>query len=130
MVESGHRFGRNIICPIGLGECSSAPKECCWASYSQHALWPEERFVDFQRPDPTIAASIGHHQEWIVGCKTGSETTCNFNYSGALTETVLLGNVAYRIGRRIRWNPANQTIPNAPEAESLLRREYREGWTL
>ncbi len=98
------------------------------ANYSQHALWPEERFVDFRRPDPTIAESIGHHQEWIVACKTGSPTTCNFDYSGAVSETVLLGNVAYRSGMRIDWDPVNLKIPNAPEAEQLLRREYRKGW--
>lgn len=100
------------------------------ANYSQHALWPEERFVDFKRPDPTIAESIGHHQEWIVACKTGSATSCNFNYSGPLTETVLLGNVAYRYGKSIDWDPVGLKIPNAPEAEQLLRREYREGWKL
>ncbi len=100
------------------------------ASYSQHALWPEERFVNFKRPDPTIDESIGHHREWIVACKTGSPTTCNFDYSGALSETVLLGNVAYRCGKRIDWDAVDLKIPNAPEAEQLLRREYRNGWSL
>jgi predicted dehydrogenase len=100
------------------------------ANYSQHVLWPEERFVNFNRPDPTIDESIGHHQEWILACKTGSSTTCNFDYSGALSETVLLGNVAYRCGRKIDWDPVNLKIPNAPEAEPLLRREYRDGWRL
>jgi hypothetical protein len=83
-----------------------------------------------KRPEPTIADSIGHHQEWIAACKTGSKTTCNFDYSGAVTETVLLGNVAYRFGKRINWDPVNLKIPNAPEAEQLLRRDYRAGWKL
>lgn len=89
-----------------------------------------ERFANFKRPDLTIDESIGHHQEWIVACKTGSPTTCNFDYSGALTETVLLGNVAYRCGMRIDWDPADLIVPNAPDAEQLLRREYRKGWRL
>jgi predicted dehydrogenase len=75
------------------------------ANYGKHALWPESQFADFKRPDPTIADSIGHHQEWIAACKTGSATTCNFDYSGAVTETILLGNVAYRCGKRIDWDP-------------------------
>jgi predicted dehydrogenase len=100
------------------------------ANYNQHALWPESQFADFKRPEPTIADSIGHHQEWIAACKTGSKTTCNFDYSGAVTETVLLGNVAYRFGKRINWDPVNLKIPNAPEAEQLLRRDYRAGWKL
>lgn len=100
------------------------------ASYGQHALWPADRYADFRAPQPSIPASIGHHQEWIQACKTGGETTCNFDYSGALTEAVLLGNVAYRHGQRIDWEGANLRIPNAPAAERLLRREYRTGWTL
>ncbi|MCP4784010.1 MAG: Gfo/Idh/MocA family oxidoreductase [Fuerstiella sp.] len=100
------------------------------ANYDQHALWPESRFVDFKRPDPTIADSIGHHQEWITACKTGSPTTCNFDYAGAVTETILLGNVAYRCGKKIDWDPVNLKIPNAPEAERFLRRDYRKGWKL
>ncbi len=100
------------------------------ANYSQHSLRPESRFADFKRPEPSIADSIGHHREWIAACKTGSPTTCNFDYSGGVTETVLLGNVAHRCGRKIQWDAANQRIPNAPEAESFLRRDYRPGWTL
>jgi predicted dehydrogenase len=100
------------------------------ASYSQHALWPDERFADFRPPEPTILDSIGHHGEWIEACKAGGVTTCNFDYSGAVTESVLLGNVAYRCGKRIDWDAANLRIPNAPEAEQLLSREYRAGWTL
>lgn len=100
------------------------------ANYSQHALLPDAKFADLQRPEPTIEESIGHHQEWIQACKTGSATTCNFDYSGAVTETILLGNVAHRHGDRIEWDAANMKITNAPEAERFLRREYRDGWTL
>lgn len=100
------------------------------ANYSQHALWPEERFAGFRRPEPSIPDSIGHHQEWIAACKRGNPTSCNFDYSGAVTESVLLGNVAYRCGKRIDWDAANLRIPNAPDAEQFLRRDYRAGWKL
>jgi len=99
-------------------------------SYSKRMLWPESKFADFQAPEPSIPESIGHHQEWIQACKTGQPTTCNFDYSGAVTETLLLGNVAYRVGRKLEWDPVNMKFPNCPEAEALLKREYRDGWTL
>jgi hypothetical protein len=100
------------------------------ASYPKHALLPEEKFADIKPPEPSIPESIGHHREWIAACKTGSPTTCNFDYSGAVTETVLLGNVAYRCGEKIAWDPANMKVTNCPEANQYLQREYREGWTL
>ena len=81
-------------------------------------------------PSETIPPSIGHHLEWIQACKTGSPTTCNFAYSGRLTEANHLGNVAYRAGKKLEWDTAAMRIPNAPDAERFLRREYRKGWTL
>ena len=93
-------------------------------------LHPKERFADFTPPPRTIPRSIGHYREWIVACKTGSPTSCGFDYSGPLTETVLLGNVAYRAGEKLRWDPESLKATNCPDADEFISREYREGWTL
>ena len=45
-----------------------------------------------------------------------------------IIEAVLLGNVAFRSGRTLKWNASRLAIENAREAESLLRRDYRKGW--
>ena len=100
------------------------------ADYGRHLLLPEADFKDYKPPEPTIPTSIGHHKEWIEACKTGSPTTCNFDYSGALTEAVLLGTVAYRVGQKLDWDPVDLKATNCPEADRYLRREYRKGWTL
>jgi hypothetical protein len=100
------------------------------ANYSKHVLLPEKDFADFRRPPKTIPDSIGHHAEWLHACKTGAPTTCPFGYSGPLTEANHLGNVAYRAGKRIEWDAKSLRIPNAPDAEPFLGREYRNGWKL
>jgi predicted dehydrogenase len=100
------------------------------SDYNKHLLLPEKQFVDFARPPKTIPDSIGHHKEWIHACKIGAPTTCHFGYSGPLTEMTHLGNVAYRAGKKIEWNPTTMRITNAPEAERFLRRDYRPGWAL
>jgi predicted dehydrogenase len=100
------------------------------ADYGRHQLLPESKFAGFQPPEPTIPDSIGHHQEWIVACKTGSPTTCNFGYSGPLTEAALLCNVALRTGQKLQWDAEGLKAVGCPEAEPYLRREYRKGWTL
>lgn len=99
-----------------------------FADYSRYKLFPADKFASFKPPAQTIPNSIGHHAEWIKACKDGSPTTCNFDYSGALTETVLLGNVAYRLGKAIEWDAANLVATNAPEAAKLVNKEYRKGW--
>ncbi len=100
------------------------------ADYGKHLLLPENQFVDFVRPPQSIPDSVGHHKEWLNACKTGSPTTCHFGYSGPLTEANHLGNVAFRAGKKIEWDAKNMRIPNAPEAERFLKREYRSGWKL
>ncbi len=114
----------------GGGVLFIGEKGVLFSDYDHHQLLPAEKFTDFQPPAPSIPDSAGHYEEWITACKTGSPTTCNFDYSGALSETVLLGNVAYRTGKRIEWDAEKMTCPNAPEAEAYLRREYRPGWKL
>jgi predicted dehydrogenase len=100
------------------------------ADYGQYRLLPESSFKDFKPPEPTILPSIGHHNEWIRACKDRSATTCNFHYSGALTEAVLLGNVAFRAGKKLQWDAARLKAVNSPEADAFISREYRKGWTL
>ncbi|HON92045.1 MAG TPA: Gfo/Idh/MocA family oxidoreductase [Sedimentisphaerales bacterium] len=100
------------------------------SDYNKHQLLPEEKFVDFQRPAPFIPDSIGHHEEWIAACKTGGPTTCNFDYSGALTEAALLCNVALRTGEKLTWDARALQAVNCAKADVFIRREYRKGWTL
>ena len=100
------------------------------SDYGKHTLLPEDKFADFKRPEPFIPKSLGHHAEWVHACKTGDPTTCNFDYAGWLTEANHLGNVAYRVGKKLKWDAKNLRATNAPEAEALIHREYRSGWKL
>ena len=100
------------------------------SDYSKHVLLPEKDFADFVPPAPFIKASVGHHQEWIEACKTSGQTTCNFDYSGPLTETALLGNVAYRIGKKLEWDAKKLRAKNCPEADQYIQHHYRKGWKL
>ena len=54
----------------------------------------------------------------------------NFDYAGMLTETILLGNVAIVAGKKLEWDGPNLKVTNDADANQLLRREYRKGWTL
>ncbi|MFH1267542.1 MAG: Gfo/Idh/MocA family oxidoreductase [Planctomycetota bacterium] len=99
-----------------------------FADYGSHRLFPTEKFANYKPPEPTIPPSIGHHAEWIKASKDGSPTTCNFDYSGALTEAVLLGTVAYRTGEKLEWDAANLQATNCPAADKYIRKEYRPGW--
>jgi len=114
----------------GIGVLFVGDKGQLLADYGRRILLPEEQYKDFKVPEPTIAPSAGHYQEWINGCKTGSPTLCNFDYSGKLVEHNLLGSVAFRVNKKLQWDPGKLDASNAPEAAQFIRREYRAGWTL
>jgi predicted dehydrogenase len=99
------------------------------ADYERRLLLPEKEFEGMTPPEPSIPDSIGHHAEWVHACKTGGATSCSFDYSGPLTEAVLLGNVSYRTGRKLSWDAERLKARECPEADRYIDRAYREGWT-
>lgn len=93
-------------------------------------LLPESRMKDFEAP-PHLLPRIeneDHYKNWMRACKGGPAACSNFDFAGPLTETVLLGNVALRLGRSIAWDPKHLRVPDCPEAEAIIRRVYRKGW--
>lgn len=84
-----------------------------------------------RRPeDKIIPAMGGFQQQWINACKGDLKTSCDFNYGGKMIEMMLLGHVAYRVGKPLEYDGAKGQVTNCPEANDLIKREYRKGWTL
>jgi predicted dehydrogenase len=87
--------------------------------------------MDFSVPPQTVPDSPGFHQEWINACK-GDPTppSCNFSWTGPLTETVLLANAAYRSQQEFEWDSKPMECIGAPEAQAYIRPAYKQGWEM
>ena len=70
-----------------------------------------------------------HHLEWIAACKGGKPGYSDFDIAAYLTEIILLGCVALRVGKKLEWDGPKMLAKNAPEAAPFIRRENRKGWT-
>ncbi|OGC07041.1 hypothetical protein A2V82_05720 [candidate division KSB1 bacterium RBG_16_48_16] len=86
-------------------------------------------------PQTKIPRSQGIHKEWLEAIKKGDskQATTNFEYSGPLTETMLLGNVAIRFAEEnaiLEYDGDKGEITNLPKANDYLHTEYRHGWSL
>ena len=91
-------------------------------------LYPEEKFATF-----TIEKLPGanHYHRWVDGVLANGRTSDGFHYAAPLAEAVQLGNVATRFpGAELIWDAAALRIPNNADAERLLTKQYREGWTI
>jgi predicted dehydrogenase len=80
----------------------------------------------------TYPESPGHFEEFVAAIKTGKPATSNFpDYSGPLTETILLGNLAvWAEGKKIAWDAKEMKATNAPEVSEIIRPKYRKGYAL
>ncbi|MCZ6795497.1 MAG: Gfo/Idh/MocA family oxidoreductase [Planctomycetota bacterium] len=96
--------------------------------FGRRQLLPESAFEGFEPPARTLPDSPGFHREWIDAVKGGEPATCNFDYSGPMTETILLGNLAYRIGGGFDWEADSLKAPGRPEVDRHVRPPYRKGW--
>jgi hypothetical protein len=93
-------------------------------------LFPGNLRKDFEAPPKTIPRSIGHRAEWIQACKDRKpeDAKAGFAYSGPFTEALLVGNLAVRLQRRIEWDGKSMRATNCPEAETLIAKQYRNGF--
>ncbi|MHC4511023.1 MAG: hypothetical protein ACYTAO_19055, partial [Planctomycetota bacterium] len=91
---------------------------------------PGRRIEQFAGVPKTIRRVSSEDVEWMEACKGGPKPLSSFDYAGPLTEMVLLGNLAVRLDKKIEWDAGALKATNAPEADELVRREYRKGWDL
>ena len=112
------------------GQLFIGDKGMLLSNYGQRCLLPADSYKDYQAPEKSIPDSIGHHREWLQAIRTGESTTCNFDYAGALTETVCLGTASYRSGQAFQWDAVNLRAINADKAQQFIHKEYRKGWDL
>jgi hypothetical protein len=81
--------------------------------------------------EETIPRSPGHMQEWFRMMKDGTPAYSNFDIAAYLTEIILLGCIAERVGEgvRIDWDGPHMQSTNVPEAARFVARNNRPGWS-
>ena len=131
-LEEGRRMGDSDGGLLFIGDKGKLMAGC----YGKNPrLIPETKMQQYKKPKSTIeripGGISGHEKDWIRACKGGEPADSNFNYSGPLTEMVLMGNLAVRYPQeRLLWDGPNMKVTNHKDADSYVKQEYRKGWTL
>ena len=120
---------------IGHGAMFKGSKGFLVSSFDNRILIPFGNDADMTyykgRPKDEVAEPMGNfQQEWLNACKGDLKTSCDLEYSGNMMEQMLLGLVAYRVGKELKYDPAKGQVTNSDEANALLSRKYRPGWVL
>ena len=123
--------GRNLPAEGGAIFKGTGGALVCGVYGDSPRLIPESKMRDTTLPGKTLPRIKGTHEEdWTSACKTGGKAGADFAYSGPLTETCLLGNIAKRVDARIEWDAEKLKITNSPEANRYIRSKYRSGWVI
>jgi hypothetical protein len=92
---------------------------------------PEKRMVEVTgSANPPKELTTRNERAWIEAFKNNSESPGTFLKASPVTETILLGGVALRAGKKVVYDAAKMEIANDSSANQYLTREYREGWEL
>jgi len=102
----------------------------CGGAGGKAVIYPEAHAQTIQTPEKTLPRSAGHHRDWVDSIKGGPAASSEFGYGAKLTEITLLGLVAMRTGKVIHWDAAAMKAVNCPEADQIVRGQYRQGWSL
>ena len=115
---------------IGHGVLFVGTKGWLVSDFGSHVIIPKDAKESDRFSRTGIKGGYDHQGEWIAACKGGSKASCNFDYSGKMIETMLLGLVAYRAGEELKYDAAAGKVTNSETANALLNKAYREGWPL
>jgi predicted dehydrogenase len=92
------------------------------------ALLPDDQFQDFKMP---AIEPVNHYFQFVDAVLGKAKTTTPFDYSGPLTEAILLGPVATRFPKTtLEWDARKIAFRNSAEANRYIRRRYRRGWSV
>ncbi len=71
-----------------------------------------------------------HVRNFLDCLKSRTLPTCDIEIAHRSTNTCHLGNISYKLGRKLDWDAENEQFKNDSEANALLKREPRKGYEL
>jgi predicted dehydrogenase len=102
----------------------------CGGAGGKPRLLPDSKMDSYQRPSPKLPRSKGHHRDWLDAIKGGPPASANFEYGAKLTQVTLLGILSLRTGTKIYWDAERLRATNLPEADAVIKEQYRPGWEI
>ena len=93
-------------------------------------LIPKAAMARFQPPPETLPRPADELEQWVQACQGGPSSEASFEQVYPFSEAILIGNIALRVPGKLRWDAAATRFVDAPEADALMTRAYREGWEL
>ncbi len=97
-------------------------------SGDQPRLIPKIRMRDFRPPSANLPRPISELDQFVRACRGEAPSAACFDKAYPFAETILLGTIALRVDKKLRWDAAKMEFTNSAEANQLRFRKNRQGW--
>jgi hypothetical protein len=94
-------------------------------------LLPSKKMKDYMEGKAVPKEKVERSDNiWIDAFRNKTQSPGSFLLAGPISETILLGAVALRAGKKVEYDSASMKITNDKDANQFLTRDYRPGWEL
>ena len=93
-------------------------------------LIPKAAMAGFEPPEQSLPRPADELEQWIQACQGGPSSDAAFEKVYPFSEAILIGNIALRVPGKLRWDATATRFVDAPKADALMTRAYRDGWEL
>jgi predicted dehydrogenase len=77
----------------------------------------------------SVYFSDNHYKDFLDAIRSRKNPICDVEVGHRTATVCTIGNIAYRLGQSLKWNPSSEKFDNNPEANQLLSRPMRKEWT-
>ncbi len=100
---------------------------------SRGEIWasrPEILEYELGSGEVVLYESLQHHRNWVDCMRSREKPISDVEIGHRSASVCHLGNIAIKLGRKLRWNPDAEQFVGDAEANGMVRREYRSPWSL
>jgi hypothetical protein len=93
-------------------------------------LIPQAKMREFQPPPEKLPRPVDELTQFIRACRGEAPADASFENAYPFAETILLGTIALRVNKKLRWDAGKFEFTNSKEASDLKFRQNRPGWEI
>jgi hypothetical protein len=93
--------------------------------------WPDElKDKQIGPNEKHLYESKNHYTDWLNAVRNRTKPICDIETGCRTVSVCHLGNVAYKLGRPLKWDPEKEVFVGDRDANRLLSRPMRSPWHL
>lgn len=124
--------GKRHMADKGFGARYTGEKGVLVVGGGDGGTYAEKKALDYEVPSDGVHPykSPGHEQDWLNCIRTRAKPIMHIEAGHRVATLCILGNLSYRLGRKLRWDPLAERVIGDSEANRMLSQPCRAPWRI